>query len=227
MTPADETSARVTIGVMARAPVAGRCKTRLAKRLGFDGAAALYRAMLADRLDAVSALPACRRVVMAAPEDDGASILRALAPPGWEIIEQRGPDLGARLANAFRALLAGGVVHLVDSDSPTLPLRDLWRELAAPRPVESVVLGPCEDGGYYSIGMRALAPRVFQDIPWSTEVVAAVTRARCAEAERMVVDLPSWYDVDDADDLDRLARELHASPSLAPRTAAFVRETIR
>ncbi len=217
-------SAGVTIGVMARAPVAGRCKTRLAKTLGAEGAARLYAAMLADRLAALDALPGARCIIVAAPEDDGVSVLRGLAPAGWEIVEQRGADLGARLGNAFRDLVGGGdLVCLVDSDSPTVSFATLWADLAKPRGPRTVVAGPCEDGGYYLIGMTSLELGVLRDVPWSTSGVMRTTRERCAELGLRLEELAEAYDVDEAPEVDRLARDLVASPELAPRTAAALR----
>jgi rSAM/selenodomain-associated transferase 1 len=208
---------------MAKAPVPGTCKTRLARQLGESAAAQLYAAMLADRLEAVSAQPAGRRVILAAPEEGGFSILRTLAPPDWEVVVQRGEDLGARLANAFRDLLRGNdLVCILDSDSPTLPLSELWPSLSAPRAPHSVMLGACEDGGYYLIGMRVLAPTVFEGIPWSTGAVAGATREKCRAVGLDVVDLVEWYDVDEGADLERLRRDLRDRPELAPRTAAFL-----
>src|SRR5262247_1082975 len=93
-----------TLAVMARAPIAGRCKTRLAGVIGERDAAELYRAMLLDSLDLFGRVGATRCVIMAAPEDEGVRALRALAPSGWETIGQEGAGLGARLAHAFRLL---------------------------------------------------------------------------------------------------------------------------
>lgn len=216
--------AGVTIGIMARAPVAGRCKTRLAKTFGAEGAAQLYAAMLADRLAAVDALPAVRRVIVAAPEDDGVAVLGRLAPIGWEIIEQRGADLGARLGNAFRDLVgSGGLVCLVDSDSPLVSFASLRPELTKPRGPRTVVAGPCEDGGYYLIGMTSLELGVLDDIPWSTSAVMPRTRERCDELGLRLEELAEAYDVDEAPDVDRLERDLRERPELAPRTWAAVR----
>src|SRR5688572_25089079 len=149
MTTTSPVEEPITIGVMARAPVPGRCKTRLAKTVGQEPAARVYAAMLADRLAAVDALAARRRVIVAAPEDDGLRAMEALAPPGWDVIEQSGSDLGERLTNAFRELLSSssGLVCLVDSDSPTLPLAEQWPRLTEARGTREVVLGPCDDGG--------------------------------------------------------------------------------
>lgn len=217
-------TAGVTIGVMARAPVAGRCKTRLAKTLGAEGAARLYEAMLADRLAAVDALPIARRVLVAAPEDDGVHVLGQLAPVGWAMVEQRGEDLGARLGNAFHDLVGnGGLVCLVDSDSPTVSFANLWADLAKPRGPKAVVAGPCEDGGYYLIGMTSLELGILQDIPWSTRGVMPRTRERCAELGLHLEELAEAYDVDEPADVDRLERDLRGRHDLAPRTAAALR----
>ena len=97
---------------------------------------------------------------------------------------------------------------LIDSDSPTLPagaLRAAVTELA--RTGERVVLGPSEDGGYYLIGMKRAEPR-FERITWSTERVYAETAERVRGAGVELVELPKWYDVDDAAMLAVLEREL-------------------
>src|SRR5207245_8313091 len=110
------------VGVMARAPIPGRCKTRLAAAIGAEEAAALYQAMLLDSLEAFARIGASRNALLAAPEDDGVEVLRALSPRGWEVIPQDGASLGERLAAAFRTLGGrGSPVALLDSDSPTVP----------------------------------------------------------------------------------------------------------
>ena len=215
----------VTFGVMARAPLAGKCKTRLAATLGADAAARLYEAMLIDTLErlgqsALAMAPlSVRLVILAAPEHDGALRLRRLADLRWEIVTQRGADLGERLSNGLLDLARpGDLVCLTDSDSPTLPL-EVLTSLATPRPSDAIVLGPCDDGGYYLIGMRSAEPRVFQGIPWSTPGVTDATRRACDRVGRPLEELRTWYDVDGHTDLERLARELHEQPERAPRTA--------
>jgi hypothetical protein len=75
-------------------------------------------------------------------------------------------------------------------------------------PGERIVLGPSTDGGYYLIGLKTLHRRLFEDIDWSTERVAAQTLARARELGLPVVMLPTWYDVDDIAALGILADEL-------------------
>jgi rSAM/selenodomain-associated transferase 1 len=218
------TSARVALGVMARAPVAGRCKTRLARALGDGAAAALYRAMLLDSLDAYGRVRASRHVVLAAPEEDGVAALRAIVPPAWEIVPQVGDGLGARLAQAMRALGAtGDAIVLASSDSPTIQadvVDAALVELAAPG---RAILGPCEDGGYYLIGVSGLELGVLEGIAWSTSAVLAQTRARCRELGLGVTELPATFDVDEPDDVRTLEAFVRVHPTRAPRVAAFFR----
>ena len=99
--------------VIAKAPVAGRSKTRLTPPCTPEQAAALATAALADTLAAVAATPGGgRRVVVL----DGApgSWLR----PGFEVIAQRGAGLGERLAAAFADV--GEPALIVGMDTPQL-----------------------------------------------------------------------------------------------------------
>jgi hypothetical protein len=110
----------------------------------------------------------------------------------------------------------------MDSDSPTLPLGCLVAAFAALDDAD-VVLGPCDDGGYYLIGLKRPAPRLLREVPMSTPTVAADTLALAAAAGLRVGLLPAWYDVDDAASLARLMAELAATPpETAPNTRAFL-----
>ncbi len=120
------------------------------------------------------------------------------------MIAQRGDGFGERLLCAAEDILSCGfgAVCLIDSDSPTLPssaLRAAVTELA--RPGKRVVVGPSQDGGYYLIGMKRAESRVFERIRWSTEHVYTETVHRVQEAGMELVELPKWYDVDDASTL--------------------------
>ena len=217
----------LTIGMMARGPVPGRCKTRLSPPLSAADAAGLYRAMLEDSLGAWAQLVSARLVVMVAPEYDGPRLIRDLAPAPWEVLVQRGAGLGARLRHAFATLGAdGAAVALIDSDSPTVPVGPMEQALGALAGTRRALVGPCDDGGYYLIALGTVDDRslgIVDDIPWSTSEVMAATRARAAVLGMKLDELPTAYDVDDAADLARLHAELRRAPGLAPRTAAWLR----
>ena len=60
--------------------------------------------------------------------------------------------------------------------------------------------------------------RWFRDIAWSTASVSAETRDRARELGIELVELDTWYDVDDVRSLNRLLAE--TSGYAAPRTKA-------
>ena len=215
---------QLTVVVMARPPVPGECKTRLAASIGARAAAELAAAMLGDVLDAAARLPAAERVLLAAP--GGASTLAELAPPGWRVANQRGDDLGERLENAVVDLGASDRrLVVLGSDSPTLPVELLAASLERLRPGR-VLLGPTEDGGYWVIGVAARELDIFRDVPWGTEAVYQATRQRCDALGLEIVETASWYDVDDHRAMERLAAEVRADPSQAPRCAAWLERRI-
>jgi rSAM/selenodomain-associated transferase 1 len=194
---------------MAKAPRPGTVKTRLCPPLSAADAAALYRCFLRDKIAAVGALAGAQPVIAYTP-DDARAELETLAP-GFSLVAQQGPDLGARLVSMLAGLLDAG--HLgaiaVDSDTPTLPgafLQQAVHCLSQAGP--DVVLGPTEDGGYYLIGVRRAHRELFDAVPWSTSEVLAVTLRRAADAGLKTACLPSWFDVDTPDDLERLRTSL-------------------
>ena len=134
-----------------------------------------------------------------------------ILPKEFALIAQRGDAFGERLLAAAEDILACGfgAVCLIDSDSPTLPATALRAAVEAlAREGDRVVLGASDDGGYYLIGLKRAHAAVFERITWSTGSVYAETVKRCAEAGLELVELPVWYDVDDAETLGLLEREL-------------------
>jgi rSAM/selenodomain-associated transferase 1 len=215
----------VALAVMAKVPAAGAVKTRLCPPLTPDDAAALARCFLLDRVEQLSAVAAGDPMVAFAPAGRQAE-MQALLPCGTRLVAQAEGDLGTRLDRLLTGLLAEGYAAAiaVDADSPTLPTAHLERACRAlAAGTADVVVGPCDDGGYYLIGLRAPAPSLFRDMPWSTAGVLAETVGRAARAGLALALLPSWFDVDRGDDLRRLrpsARTPDAFP--APRTLTFL-----
>ena len=221
------------LAVMAKAPRAGKVKTRLAPALGFEGSAAINVCFLrdtarniADVVEAGAAVETRVResgpgapgfyaagaagLVCYTPVGDEAAF-DGLLPEGFGLIAQRGDAFGERLLAAAEDILACGfgAVCLIDSDSPTLPQEALRQSVEAlALPGDRVVLGGSDDGGYYLIGLRQAHAAVFESITWSTGSVYAETVAQVKRAGLELVELPVWYDVDDAETLAVLEREL-------------------
>jgi hypothetical protein len=226
------------LAVMAKAPRAGKVKTRLQPPLSAEEAAALNVCFLRDTAESIAATTretSAAGLICYTPVGDEAAF-DGILPPEFALIAQRGDGFGERLLCAAEDILSCGfgAVCLIDSDSPTMPAESLRRaveELA--RPGERVVLGPSEDGGYYLIGLKRAEALVFERITWSTASVCAETRERAREAGLELVELPVWYDVDDATSLAMLERELlhgetpefaNARGFDAQHTRSFLRE---
>jgi rSAM/selenodomain-associated transferase 1 len=209
-----------TVLVVAKAPVAGRSKTRLVPPLSAAQAARLHEALLLDTLDACRAeVPSVGLLHADAGE---AAALERLAGVGTPLVLQEGRGLAAALPGAIARFAGAGPVVLVSADVPGLPRGAIGRALARLAAGADVVLGPALDGGYWLIAMRAQHTAPFCEIPWSTPAVLGVTVARCAEAGLAVELLEPWRDVDTLVDLDFLLAEVAALD--APRTVEALRE---
>lgn len=207
-------------------------KTRLVSRLGRRGAAELYRAFLEDMLRVATSIPGVEvELWLEGMASASAPPPGVPAPPEGRTLRirrQRGDDLGARLANAFERSFREGAERalVVGTDHPTLPPALLERGISILERVE-VAWGPSADGGYWGLALRTDAwPRaavLFREIPWSTAKVLERTRDRAREAALRWRELPSWYDVDEPADLERLARDLHPASRTAETLARLRR----
>lgn len=219
---------------MTKAPQAGQVKTRLVPPLKPDEAAELNRFLLRDTTatitNAAKPKDACGIAVYTPIGSELA--YTDILPDNFRLLPQRGEQFGERLYFAALDLFKCGFksVCLVDSDSPTVPPENFAQAVRLlQRPGDRVVLGPCDDGGYYLIGLKKPHKELFERIDWSTECVLAQTRQRAREIGLEVKLLPAGYDVDDSASLQRLCQELltgKQSDSVAPRTRKFLHSII-
>lgn len=195
--------------VLAKAPVAGRVKTRLCPPLTPADAASVAEAALADTLDAVARCGA-DRLVVALDGDPGPWL-----PPGFEVVVQRGSGLDERLAAAWSDVDGPGVQ--VGMDTPQLLPGHLDDALAR-LDSHDAALGPADDGGWWAIALRRPDPLCFLGVPMSATTTGSDQRRRLLDLGWSVADLPSLRDIDTADDLVAVTS---ASPHL--RTSAVAR----
>jgi rSAM/selenodomain-associated transferase 1 len=206
-------SSQCALAVMAKAPRAGKVKTRLCPPLTLAQAAALNIRFLKDTAENLAQVVAQHNsagLVCYTPVGDEACF-DGLLPEGFRLIPQRGDGFGERLLAAAQDILGCGfgAACLIDSDSPTVPAAAYAQAVAElGRPGDRVVLGGSHDGGYYLIGLKRAHPEPFRNIHWSTSSVYGETVAAAKAAGIEVVDLPLWYDVDDGATLEILRAEL-------------------
>lgn len=217
---------RRTLIVVAKQPAPGQTKTRLSPPLDAREASALYECFLLDTLETVRE---ARRMIefqpMIAYLPEGAEGYFHTLAPDFDLFIQAGNDLSERLHNATSHCLIHGYdeVVIMDSDSPTLPainLRDAFMTLDGQT---DIVLGPCDDGGYYLIGLKRPAPDLFLNVTMSTPMVIQETLVQAERNQLHVEMLPTSYDIDYVQDIKRLVAELEqASSNIAVHTRGFL-----
>jgi uncharacterized protein len=181
-----------TLAVIAKAPVAGRVKTRLTPPCTPAQAAALAAASLGDTLAAVLAARRASRRVLVLDGDAGGWV-----PDGFEVVRQRGGGLAERLAAAFADIAAPA--FLVGMDTPQLEPALLDAGLAA-LDDDDAALGLAADGGYWGIGLRRGDDRVFRGVPMSVARTGAAQRRRLQRLGLRTTMLPPLRDVDNIAD---------------------------
>ena len=199
----NELSDNELLVVVAKAPVPGRVKTRFLPELTLEEAADLYQCFIHDRITEISTLDGIDKAIAFTPAR-ARETFAAFTPNGFQLFVQKGEDLGERLINIFLDNFAHGyeAVSIIDSDSPDLPksiVLESFRILLSDR--SDVVFGPCQDGGYYLVGMRKPHSELFKDIPWSTETVLQVTLEKAKKIGIKTELLSSWNDLDTFQDL--------------------------
>jgi len=185
--------------VFARAPRAGQVKTRIARRIGDAAAARVHERLLRVAL-ATARAARCGPVELHVSASH-ASFARLRVP----IRRQRGADLGSRMHSALcRALRRHARAVLIGSDCPALTPTVIRRAARWLQGGADIVLAPAQDGGYALIGARRISAEVFSAVEWGSERVLAQTRANLVRTRLRLRCLPTVWDVDRPEDLERL-----------------------
>lgn len=200
--------------VFVKAPVPGKVKTRLCPSLTPEQAAALYRGFAADTVTLARGVVGSRQVEVSYDALGDSPNLRWLVsgPAPAYFLQEKG-DLGARLIQAFARAFSTGArnVVVIGSDAPHLVPEQLSRAFDG-LTRKDVILGPAVDGGYYLVGLRRAAPRLFQDVAWSSSEVLTTSLKRADEQGLSVGQLDLSFDVDTAKDLALLRMTIDRLP---------------
>jgi rSAM/selenodomain-associated transferase 2/rSAM/selenodomain-associated transferase 1 len=191
--------ATAALAIMAKAPVPGLAKTRLAPLLGYSGAARVQRGFILRTVATVRAAALGPVTLWCAP-DSGHRLFGLLRQRmGMDVRNQPAGDLGQRMCAAMQAHFQQNsqlAWLVVGTDAPALTVELLQQAADALTTHDAVVL-PAEDGGYVMLGLRRPVTEVFQAVPWSTAQVMQVTRERLRQARLRWVELPMLWDVDE------------------------------
>lgn len=206
------------VAVFAKAAIPGQVKTRLTARYSPQEAAAFHAACVQDLWARLT------------DRFDGRVWLFSdLDWPDWRALAgadrfrlQRSGDLGERMRACFEDLRAAGAgrMAILGSDSPTVPLDLVDECLEALNDERDASLIPTEDGGYCLIGCRQPHQAMFNGVRWSTESTRPDTESALRRAGYRVRPVGLWWDVDQPEDVDRLARD----PEIGVRLQRFLED---
>lgn len=202
----------VTLVVIAKAPVPGFAKTRLAASVGDKAAADIAAATLLDTLDAVDATPVQDRVVAITGDLGQASNSRQIRSRlnDVAVVEQRGDDFSARLANALvdAAKVTGPApVLLIASDTPQVTA-ELLTDCAQALLDTDVVFGMARDGGWWVLGVTEPAMAdCLHTIPTSRSDTGPATLEALRDKGLAVALAIELSDVDTVDDVELVRYE--------------------
>jgi rSAM/selenodomain-associated transferase 1 len=194
----------VAIAILAKAPIPGLAKTRLAPALGPDGAAALAARFIERAVATAKAAGIGPVALWVTPDRHHSAFQTISALLEVGLREQPDGDLGERMLAAVES--SQGPAIVIGTDCPALAPEHLRAAGEALRDGVDAVVIPVEDGGYALIGMRRAEPALFAGISWSTAAVTAETRCRLARLGLSWREPARLWDVDLPADLERLNR---------------------
>ena len=188
--------------VVAKAPVPGRAKTRLAATLGDAAAADLAAACLLDTLDVARSFAGPSGVIVALTGDlrdagRGGEVEEALA--GLNVVPQRGSDFAERLVNAHTDAGDGPVLQ-IGMDTPQVT-PELLAASAEALTRYGAVLGAATDGGWWVLGRHLGSDaEILGGVPMSSPTTYDETRAALVRRGLRVAEAPRLRDLDEVTD---------------------------
>jgi len=203
--------------LFAKAPIAGRVKTRLCPPLTPDQASGLHSALVRDTTEMLSTFSGYAELELSSDS--------AIEP--WPDVNvprsvQAEGDLGIRIFHALAGALTSGreMAIVVGSDSPGLPSSHIRALLESDA---DVTLGPTLDGGFFAIACRRVHASMFERVRWSTGFTLEDVARSAAHCGLNLATGPTWLDVDVEEDLERMLK-MSNLPGHAARWSANYRK---
>ena len=155
---------RACLVIMAKEPLPGRVKTRLAREVGSTAATWWFRHQLKKT---IRILNDNRWDIIVSLSPDIFVKRRNFWSPEINCIPQGRGNLGQKMRNIFK-LFANRPVCIIGGDIPGITRLEISKAFKnlAPR---KFVIGPAEDGGFWLIGHQGRAPaKLFDGVRWSS-----------------------------------------------------------
>lgn len=196
--------------IFAKAPIPGSVKTRLQPTVSQEDAATLQIYFIQQTLALASTLKTVDIELWCTPDDSHPVFQQCARQFDITIKQQRGNDLGERMASAFQEALANyQQVVIIGTDCPELTPTYLLDAFSRLKRGATAVIGPANDGGYVLLGLRRYAPSLFTNINWGSNQVLFETRQKLQQLGWKWVELNTLRDIDTPVDLFDFAEIIH------------------
>lgn len=184
-------------------PQLGKVKTRLAKSIGNEKALNIYQQLL-QITHSVCLQCNFKRYLFYSNFIDRTD---NWAEKDFLKHQQIGDDLGQRMQHAFEFVFKLGhhKAIIIGSDCPTIKPQHLQNAETILNN-KDVVFGPSEDGGYYLLGMKNAIPKLFENQPWSTELLLQNSIQKLKQLQLSHHLLPVLNDIDTLEDWEQFTK---------------------
>lgn len=198
-------SADIPLILFAKAPIAGRVKTRLTSHCSDQQAADIASLLMQASIEkAIDAWPG-KILLSAAIDIDHPFFTEMTARYEVTMVKQCDGHLGQKMRHALAQY--GYPAAVMGCDVPHIPSKSLNTVHDKLLSRQSII-GPAEDGGYYILGLAASADELFKDKAWGTESVLKLTLNAAQESGVKLNQLESLSDIDEWPDLINAASQV-------------------
>ena len=188
--------------IFARAPIPGKCKTRLISALGKEGAADLHAALVERTLDRLQRVSSVKTTLWCSPSTENLFLQSCARRYATALQAQSGHDLGSRMQHAFDTTLRSAPWAIIlGTDCPELESNDVQQAVDAMHDGADAVAGPAFDGGYYLLGLRRTSATLFEEMPWGSGSVWEITQHRLKQLGWNTTTTTWHHDLDRPEDL--------------------------
>jgi len=189
--------------VFAKAPVAGKAKTRLSPAIGAVAAARIHAELVERTLESVTE-PRWATALWCSPDSNDIFFQNLADKHGLLLENQQGENLGEKMYMALLSTLEQSKrAVIIGTDCPVLSKRIIQQAFSALRNNYDAVIIPAEDGGYVLLGLTRIDQQLFDDMAWGTNTVFTQTMSRLKQLGFNCLVLPTLWDIDRPEDLLR------------------------
>lgn len=201
-------SAELPLILFAKAPIAGRVKTRLTSNCSDQQAADIASLLMQASIEKALQYWPGKILLSAAIDIDHPFFGEMTSRYDVAMVQQCSGHLGEKMRNALDSY--GYPAAVMGCDAPHVSGNSLKKMHALLEQGQSSI-GPAYDGGYYILGLAEQADALFEDKAWGTDQVLSLTIEAAQKEELQLHYLETLNDVDEWPDLISAASQI---PSL-------------